>query len=171
MPPLDIALRSLSMDPEHHAVPTHTGPVADDLAAVSVFPLIPALKKDVLVSTASVPVRLVCTSADRPQERDRFAGPLLSCIQHSSSSPTDSALSWECVPAFRFQLYALSYSPSQSVCPLVNRYARLRNMSVVYVCLVVHSYFLAQAETDLAFSSVMIACASLCEIPVPLPLK
>ena len=48
--------------------------------------------------------------------------------------------------------------------PIVTKYARLKNMSVVYVCLVVRSYFLAAAETKLAFSGVMNARASLCEI-------
>lgn len=37
-------------------------------------------------------------------------------------------------------------------------------MAVVYACLVVRSYFLAQAETDLAFSGVMGSRANLCEI-------
>ncbi|KAF5327160.1 hypothetical protein D9619_004543 [Psilocybe cf. subviscida] len=48
--------------------------------------------------------------------------------------------------------------------PIVLRYARLKNMSVVYACLVVRSYFLAAAETDLAFANVMVARANLCEI-------
>lgn len=37
-------------------------------------------------------------------------------------------------------------------------------MSVVYVCLVVRSYFLGAAETELAFAGVMLARANLCEI-------
>jgi hypothetical protein len=46
----------------------------------------------------------------------------------------------------------------------VNKYARLKNMSIVYVCLVVRSYFLAQAETDLAFANMMLSRANLCEV-------
>jgi c-di-GMP-related signal transduction protein len=37
-------------------------------------------------------------------------------------------------------------------------------MSIVYVCLVVRSYFLAQAETDLAFANMMLSRANLCEV-------
>lgn len=48
--------------------------------------------------------------------------------------------------------------------PIVYKYARLKNMAVVYACLVVRSYFLAQAEKDLAFSGVMGSRANLCEI-------
>ncbi|PPR00897.1 hypothetical protein CVT24_000382 [Panaeolus cyanescens] len=48
--------------------------------------------------------------------------------------------------------------------PIVKKYAQLHNMAVVYVCLVVRSYFLTQAETDLAFAGVMMARANLCEL-------
>jgi hypothetical protein len=37
-------------------------------------------------------------------------------------------------------------------------------VSIVYVCLVVRSYFLAQAETDLAFANMMLSRANLCEV-------
>jgi len=37
-------------------------------------------------------------------------------------------------------------------------------MAVVYACLVVRSYFLTEAETDLAFAGVMLSRANLCEI-------
>ena len=50
------------------------------------------------------------------------------------------------------------------VCPIVNKYARLRNISVAYACLVVRSYFLAEAKTNLAFEGVIMARANLCEI-------
>lgn len=46
----------------------------------------------------------------------------------------------------------------------MNKYARLKNMSIIYVCLVVRSYFLAEAETDLAFANMMLSRANLCEI-------
>ncbi|KDQ24626.1 hypothetical protein PLEOSDRAFT_52386 [Pleurotus ostreatus PC15] len=48
--------------------------------------------------------------------------------------------------------------------PLVQKYARLENLSVVYACLVVRSYFLGASEDDLAYSSVMLTRANLCEI-------
>jgi hypothetical protein len=37
-------------------------------------------------------------------------------------------------------------------------------MAVVYACLVVRSYFLAECDSDLAYASVMQSRASLCEI-------
>jgi hypothetical protein len=37
-------------------------------------------------------------------------------------------------------------------------------MAIVYVCLVVRSYFLSEAETNLAYSGVMLSRANLCEI-------
>jgi hypothetical protein len=48
--------------------------------------------------------------------------------------------------------------------PIVNKYARLRNLSVAYACLVVRSYFLTETKTNLAFAGVMMARANLCEI-------
>jgi len=48
--------------------------------------------------------------------------------------------------------------------PLVNKYARLKNMATVYVCLVVRSYFLTEAETGLAFANLMLSRANMCEI-------
>jgi len=48
--------------------------------------------------------------------------------------------------------------------PLVQKYARLKNMAVVYACLVVRSFFLDQASSDLAHSGVMTARATLCEL-------
>lgn len=44
------------------------------------------------------------------------------------------------------------------------KYARLKNMAVVFACLVVRSYFLAESETDLAYAGVMLSRASLCEL-------
>jgi hypothetical protein len=48
--------------------------------------------------------------------------------------------------------------------PLVTKYAKLRNMAVVYACMVVRSYFLAQSASDLAHAGVMYSRATLCEI-------
>ena len=44
------------------------------------------------------------------------------------------------------------------------KYARLRNMAVIYACMVVRSYFLAQSSVDMAQSGVMASRATLCEI-------
>ncbi|KAK0487093.1 receptor-activated Ca2+-permeable cation channel [Armillaria novae-zelandiae] len=48
--------------------------------------------------------------------------------------------------------------------PLVFKYAKLQNMAVVYACLVVRSYFLNEAEEDLAYSGLMQSRAMFCEI-------
>lgn len=70
-------------------------------------------------------------------------------------------------------IYASDNHPSQLtaadinfsiVRPIVNKYARLKNMAVVYACLVVRSYFLSESDSDLAFAGVMLSRASLCEI-------
>ncbi|KAF9485221.1 receptor-activated Ca2+-permeable cation channel [Pholiota conissans] len=106
------------MDPEQQAS-FLLAPTIATLASVKVFPLIPALKRDV-------------------------------------TNTIDSALSWE-------QLTAADINFS-IVRPIVTKYARLKNMSIVYVCLVVRSYFLGAAETELAFAGVMLARANLCEI-------
>ncbi|KAF8962728.1 hypothetical protein BDZ97DRAFT_1920296 [Flammula alnicola] len=106
------------MDPEQQAS-VLLAPTVESLASVKVFPLIPALKRDV-------------------------------------TNTIDTALSWE-------QLTAADINFS-IVRPIVGKYARLKNMAVVYVCLVVRSYFLAEAETELAVAGVMLSRASLCEI-------
>ncbi|KAF8905041.1 receptor-activated Ca2+-permeable cation channel [Gymnopilus junonius] len=68
----------------------------------------------------------------------------------------DTALSWD-------QLTAADINFS-IVRPIVNKYARLKNMAVVYACLAVRSYFMAESEANLAFSGLMLSRASLCEI-------
>ncbi|KAF8072069.1 receptor-activated Ca2+-permeable cation channel [Lyophyllum atratum] len=101
-------------DYEHQGL---LAPTPEFLASVKVFPLIPSLKKDVVV---------------------------------------DSALSWE-------QLTASDINFS-IVRPIVHKYARLKNMAVVYACLVVRSYFLSESENDLANAGVVRSRATLCEI-------
>ncbi|KAF8638246.1 hypothetical protein AX17_002268 [Amanita inopinata Kibby_2008] len=103
------------MDPESPLL----APSPEDLAAVKVFPLIPALKKDV-------------------------------------NTTIDSALSWEQLTASDIN-FAI-------VRPIVFKYARLKNMSVVYACLVVRSYYLGQVDSDLANAGVMQTRAMLSEI-------
>ncbi|PPQ91007.1 hypothetical protein CVT25_013932 [Psilocybe cyanescens] len=82
--------------------------------------------------------------------------PLIPTLKRDITNTIDSALSWD-------QLTAADINFS-IVRPIVNKYARLRNMAVVYACLVVRSYFLSESESDLAFSGVMTARANLCEI-------
>lgn len=48
--------------------------------------------------------------------------------------------------------------------PLVMRYAKLKNMAVVYACLVVRSHFIEASDSDLAYSNVMVSRAMMCEI-------
>ncbi|KAL1668321.1 hypothetical protein GGF50DRAFT_96767 [Schizophyllum commune] len=48
--------------------------------------------------------------------------------------------------------------------PIVLKYARLKNLAVVYACLVVRSYFLGESEVNLAYAGVMTSRAMLCEI-------
>ncbi|TEB34488.1 receptor-activated Ca2+-permeable cation channel [Coprinellus micaceus] len=103
------------MDPEQRA--GLLAPTEEHIAQVKVFPLIPALRKDVTVY---------------------------------------SALTWD-------QLTAADINFT-IVRPLVNKYARLRNMAVVYACLVVRQYFLAESESELAFAGVMLSRADLCEL-------
>ncbi|KAF7323041.1 hypothetical protein HMN09_00084000 [Mycena chlorophos] len=82
--------------------------------------------------------------------------PLIPQIKRDVSTTIDSALSWE-------QLTAADVNFS-IVRPLVLRYAKLRNMAVVYACLVNRSYFLNESESDLAYAGVMFSRATLCEI-------
>ncbi|KAJ7158913.1 receptor-activated Ca2+-permeable cation channel [Mycena filopes] len=94
-------------------------PSPEFLATVPVFPLIPALKKDV-------------------------------------QKTIDSALTWD-------QLTASDINFS-IVRPIVLKYAKLKNMAVVYACLVNRAYFLEESEEDLAYAGVMLSRATLCEI-------
>ncbi|KAG1747063.1 uncharacterized protein EDB91DRAFT_1116028 [Suillus paluster] len=105
------------MDAEEQIAQGLLAPSQDFLASVKVFPLIPYLKKDVIVN---------------------------------------SPLSWEQLTASDIN-FAI-------VRPLVLKYARLRNMAIVYACMVTRSYFLAQSGSDLAHSGVMFSRATLCEI-------
>ncbi|KAF9048651.1 receptor-activated Ca2+-permeable cation channel [Panaeolus papilionaceus] len=82
--------------------------------------------------------------------------PLIPSLKQEVINTIDTAFSWE-------QLTAADINFSL-VRPIVNKYAQLHNMAIVYACLVVRSYFLSQAETDLAFAGVMISRANLCEI-------
>lgn len=106
------------MDPES-PLQALLAPSPESLAAVKVFPLIPALKKDV-------------------------------------NTTIDSHLSWDQLTASDVN-FAI-------VRPLVLKYARLQNLSVVYACLVVRSYYQDRIDSDLAYASVMQTRAMLCEV-------
>ncbi|TRM64709.1 hypothetical protein BD626DRAFT_489672 [Schizophyllum amplum] len=82
--------------------------------------------------------------------------PLIRHLRKDVLNTIDSALSWE-------QLTASDINFS-IVRPIVLKYARLKNMAVVYACLIVRSYFFGEAEVDLAYSGVMTSRAMLCEI-------
>ncbi|KAF9223526.1 hypothetical protein BS17DRAFT_802561 [Gyrodon lividus] len=82
--------------------------------------------------------------------------PLIPYLKKDVITTIDTPLSWE-------QLTAADVNFAV-VRPLALKYARLRNMAVIYACMVVRSYFLSQAATDLAYSSVMSSRATLCEI-------
>ncbi|KIJ66723.1 hypothetical protein HYDPIDRAFT_85148 [Hydnomerulius pinastri MD-312] len=110
------------MDFEEQFGQRQSAPTQDFIATVKVFPLIPYLKKDVIVSH-----RLLSSAC------------------------------------FSRQLTASDVNFAV-VRPLVLKYAKLRNMAAIYACMVVRSYFLSQAATDLAHSSIMSSRATLCEI-------
>lgn len=82
--------------------------------------------------------------------------PLIPYLKKDVINAIDSALSWEQLTASDIN-FAI-------VRPLVMKYARLRNMAIVYACMVVRSYFLAQSGSDLAHAGVMCSRATLCEI-------
>lgn len=46
----------------------------------------------------------------------------------------------------------------------MTKYARLKNLAVVYACLVVRSYYQGQSDLDLAYTGIMLTRAMLCEI-------
>ncbi|KAF9466490.1 receptor-activated Ca2+-permeable cation channel [Collybia nuda] len=82
--------------------------------------------------------------------------PLIPSLKKDVIKTIDSTLSWD-------QLTASDINFS-IVRPIVAKYARLKNMAVVYACLVVRSYFLSESESDLAYAGVMQSRATLCEI-------
>ncbi|KAF5359220.1 hypothetical protein D9756_003138 [Leucocoprinus leucothites] len=135
----------MSLDPEQPAITPLLAPTPEDLAAVKVFPLIQALKKDVTV----------CRPSHITEYRPASVTPTYLCPSLSQET-IDTALSWEQLNASDIN-FAI-------VRPLVIKYARLRNMATVYACLVVRSYFQAQADVNLAFAMVMQSRASLCEL-------
>ncbi|KIY63536.1 hypothetical protein CYLTODRAFT_426026 [Cylindrobasidium torrendii FP15055 ss-10] len=82
--------------------------------------------------------------------------PLIISIKNEVMTRLDSALSWEQLTASDINFAVVR--------PIVFKYAKLKNMSSVYACLVVRSYFLNAAEEELAYAGLMLSRASLCEI-------
>ncbi|KAF9024917.1 hypothetical protein BDZ89DRAFT_1161975 [Hymenopellis radicata] len=82
--------------------------------------------------------------------------PLIISIKNEVRKRLDSALSWDQLTASDIN-FAI-------VRPIVFKYAKLKNMAVVYACLVARSYFLGEAEDDLAYAGLMTSRADLCEI-------
>ncbi|KAH7928247.1 hypothetical protein BV22DRAFT_1126692 [Leucogyrophana mollusca] len=82
--------------------------------------------------------------------------PLIPYLKKDVINTVDSPLSWEQLTAADIN-FAI-------VRPLVHKYARLRNMAVIYACLVVRSFFLSQSGSNLAHSAVMFSRATLCEV-------
>ncbi|KAJ3880999.1 receptor-activated Ca2+-permeable cation channel [Lentinula edodes] len=107
------------MDDELFNSPGLLAPSPEYLASVKVFPLIPAIKKEIIKTI-------------------------------------DSPLTWD-------QLTASDISFS-IVRPIVFKFARLKNLAIVYACLVVRSYFLGESENDLAYAGVNLSRANLCEL-------
>ncbi|EGO24559.1 hypothetical protein SERLADRAFT_356145 [Serpula lacrymans var. lacrymans S7.9] len=82
--------------------------------------------------------------------------PLIPYLKKDVIKSIDSSLSWEQLTASDINFAVVR--------PLVFKYARLRNMAVIYAALVVRSYFIAQSSSNLAHSGVMLSRAALCEI-------
>lgn len=82
--------------------------------------------------------------------------PLIPYLKKDVINTIDTPLTWDQLTASDINFAVVR--------PLVLKYARLRNMAVAYACMVVRSYFLTQAASDLAHSSVLYSRATLCEI-------
>ncbi|KAF7327794.1 hypothetical protein MKEN_00359200 [Mycena kentingensis (nom. inval.)] len=82
--------------------------------------------------------------------------PLIPSIKQDVSKTVDSALSWDQLTASDVNFAVVR--------PLVLKYAKLKNMAVVYACLVNRAFFLEESENDLAYAGVMLSRATLCEI-------
>ncbi|KAI5981944.1 hypothetical protein EDD15DRAFT_2329796 [Pisolithus albus] len=82
--------------------------------------------------------------------------PLIPYLKKDVINTIDTPLTWDQLTASDINFAVVR--------PLVLKYARLRNMAVIYACMVVRSYFLTQGVSDLAHSSVSYSRATLCEI-------
>ncbi|KAJ6513410.1 receptor-activated Ca2+-permeable cation channel [Mycena sanguinolenta] len=82
--------------------------------------------------------------------------PLIHAIKEDVKKTIDTALSWDQLTASDINFTIVR--------PIVLKYAKLKNMAVVYSCLVCRAYFLEESEDDLAYAGVMLSRATLCEI-------
>ncbi|KAF8604724.1 hypothetical protein BDV93DRAFT_96560 [Ceratobasidium sp. AG-I] len=82
--------------------------------------------------------------------------PLIHAIKKDIEERIDASLSWD-----QLNAVDVNYSIFR---PLVFKYAKLRNYSIVYVCLIVRSHFINAASEDLAFAPLKRTRADACEI-------
>lgn len=151
---------------------TTAAPTPDFLASVKVFPLIPYLKKDVIVSCSTI--RTILHAPDRLSYRKEYHRSVQSASHYTMlillRYSYELGVSTTCLlfivlfSGFYCSQLTASDINFAVVRPLVLKYARLRNMAIIYACMVVRSYFLTQAGSDLAHSNVMHSRATLCEI-------
>ncbi|KAL5635136.1 hypothetical protein ACGC1H_002983 [Rhizoctonia solani] len=96
---------------------------------------------------------------DVPAEEDLLKQPvfpLIHAIKKDIEVSIDSSLSWD-------QLNAIDVNYS-IFRPLVFKYAKHRNYSIVYACLVVRTHFINSASQDLAFAPLKLTRADACEL-------
>ncbi|CAE6413533.1 unnamed protein product [Rhizoctonia solani] len=96
---------------------------------------------------------------DVPAEEDLLKQPvfpLIHAIKKDIEERIDSSLSWD-------QLNAIDVNYS-IFRPLVFKYAKHRNYSIVYACLVVRTHFINSASQDLAFAPLKLTRADACEL-------
>ncbi|KAJ1307296.1 hypothetical protein OPQ81_001406 [Rhizoctonia solani] len=96
---------------------------------------------------------------DVPPEEDLLKQPvfpLIHAIKKDIEERLDSSLSWD-----QLNAVDVNYSIFR---PLVFKYARLRNFSIVYACLVVRTHFINSASQDLAFAPLKLTRADACEL-------
>ncbi|CUA75905.1 Calcium channel YVC1 [Rhizoctonia solani] len=96
---------------------------------------------------------------DVPAEEDILKQPvfpLIHSIKKDIEERIDASLSWD-------QLNAIDVNYS-IFRPLVFKYAKFRNYSIVYACLVVRTHFINSASQDLAFAPLKLTRADACEL-------
>ncbi|KAH7342007.1 hypothetical protein B0J17DRAFT_746132 [Rhizoctonia solani] len=96
---------------------------------------------------------------DVPPEEDLLKQPvfpLIHAIKKDVEYLIDASLSWE-----QLNAVDVNYSVFR---PLVFKYAKLKNYSIVYACLVVRTHFINSASQDLAFAPLKLTRADACEL-------
>ncbi|KAG8693097.1 hypothetical protein FRC09_010733, partial [Ceratobasidium sp. 395] len=105
---------------------------------------------------AEVQIRMPLDIPDEDTLLKQPVFPLIHSIKKDIEEHLDTSLSWD-------QLNALDVNYSVFR-PIVFKYARLRNYSIIYACLVVRSHFLSAASSDLAFAPLKRSRADACEV-------